>query len=97
MLPDGPAGDKTPRRLPWFKFYTTDWLIDTKFMPRIEEVYVHALLAHFYEDGGRPLPTDLVKIYRLLGAITDEEQGAVDNVLLAYCCLLYTSPSPRDS
>ena len=59
-------------------------------------VTLHNLLASGYEGAVYPVSREPGEVLGLdvLGSIDDVPDGAAD--MLFICCLLYTSPSPRD-
>ena len=57
-----------------------DWRKDTASMSFEEQGAYSAMLDTYYASEG-PLPNDKHAIYRLTGAMTKKDQGAIDRVL----------------
>jgi uncharacterized protein YdaU (DUF1376 family) len=68
---------------PWIRFYWSNWIADTAFLGHCEKGIYMSLLEVYYQHG-KPLPFDLDKIYRMIRAMSPEEQKATRYILEEY-------------
>jgi len=67
----------------WVAFYPDDYLGDTQDLSLLEHgAYVRLLVAYYASDG--KLVSDNRRLYRLCGAFDDDEQRAVDAIVVRY-------------
>jgi uncharacterized protein YdaU (DUF1376 family) len=64
----------------WFPFFSGDYLRDTGDLSLVQHGAFARLLIHYYATGA-PLPKDKMALYRIVGAMTDDERTAVDFVI----------------
>lgn len=70
-------------RLPYFRFHSADYLLDTAKLRHTEDHGAYLLLIlHYYWDGS--IPTEKADLYELCHAQTDRNKAAVDRVLARY-------------
>jgi uncharacterized protein YdaU (DUF1376 family) len=69
----------------YYRFFPGDYLRDTRFLSLMQHGAYH-LLIHEYMTNG-PLPNDLLRLYRIVGAQSNEERAAVETVLTEFFLL----------
>ena len=67
----------------FYKFFVGDYQRDTRHLSLLEHGAYRCLLDAVYASE-KPLPPEPDRIYRLVGAVTAEEQGAVNFVLAQF-------------
>lgn len=68
---------------PWYARYPGDYLKDTNHLS-LAEHGAYALMLDWYYANRSPLPVNVVEIYRLCSAITDEDKVVVQRILRDY-------------
>lgn len=71
---------------PWFAFYPGDYLSHTQSLTLAENGAYFRLLMHYYSMA-EALPDSQAQLWRISGAVTDEEKAAVDRVISLYFTL----------
>lgn len=66
--------------MPWFQFYTSDWLAGTRGLSAVETGIYITLIATMY-DTARPLPNDPVKLARTCGASVKQFNLAIATLI----------------
>lgn len=69
-------------RLPWFRCYPADYLLDTMSLTMEQHGAYWLLITHYYWNG--EIPSEVNDIYALVRADNDERKAAVDTVLHRY-------------
>lgn len=67
----------------WVTWWIGDYLKDTSDLSLMEHGAYRLLLDHYYSTDGR-LKADMVSLYRICRAMTDEEQAAVGKVVRVF-------------
>ena len=67
---------------PYYPFYPGDYQRDTRGLTLIENGAYRVLLDEYYMNG--PISSDLDRIYRIVGAINEDERQAVNFVIKKY-------------
>ena len=65
---------------PWYAFYYGDYAVDTRDLSLAQHGAYRLLLDHYYAITGA-LPCELPQLWRLTGAVTEEEKAAVSFVV----------------
>ena len=64
---------------PWYAWYSADYRSKTSHLSFVEDCAYRRLLDAYYNRGG-PIESDRPSLYRIAGAMSCEEQNAVDKI-----------------
>ena len=64
---------------PWYAWYPSDYRAKTAHLSYLEDSAYRRMLDAYFERGG-PLPSDRPSLFRICGAMTSEEQAAINTV-----------------
>ena len=70
-------------KTPYTRFFWSDWIADTSHLDLMQKGAYMSLLEYVYQHS-RPLPGDLVKVYRICHATSPTEQQSIRHILEEY-------------